>query len=159
MRAGLCHAGFDSYYSWGGRAQLGDDGRWHLYASFMCKHNSLSKWTTVSSSGHFVGTSPVGPFEFSTEQCDGEVCTPVIIPWSHNTVPLRYDNATAGDKWQIWHIGDGIVPAKEFSPCFNKSEVGVAIAPNASTAGAADLRADPGAEVFIATAATPRGPW
>lgn len=125
----------------------------------MCKHASLSKWTTVSSSGHFVGTSPVGPFEFSTEQCNGEVCTPVIIPWSHNTVPLRYDNATTDDKWQIWHIGDGVVPAKEFSPCFNKSEVGVAIAVNASTANADELRADPGAEVFIATAATPRGPW
>jgi hypothetical protein len=127
---GLCHKGFDSYFSWGGRAipekKPGSATKWHLYASFMCDHYSLRNWTTVSSSGHFVADSPVGPFEFSSEQCEGEVCTPAIIPWSHNTVAMHNTAAGEGEAWQIWHIGDGIVNASVFSPCFNKSQTAAA---------------------------------
>jgi hypothetical protein len=162
---GLCHKGFDSYFSWGGRAipevKDGTPTKWHLYASFMCEHNTLQKWTTVSSSAHFVSEEgPVGPFEFSPEQCTGDVCSPSIIPWSHNTVAMQNTNAKPSEAWQIWHIGDGIVNASKFSPCFNKSEVGGAYT---TTTGATtnNLRSsgDPGAEVFISSAASPSGPW
>ena len=176
--------GFDSYFSWGGRAipekKAGAATRWHLYASFMCDHYSLQNWTTVSSSGHFVSDSPVGPFEFAAEQCEGDVCTPTIIPWSHNTVAMHSTVAEASQQWQIWHIGDGIVNASVFSPCFNRSQVGARAAGSAShiaasqiataTAAAAsrpgpwdaESRGDPlnpGQMVYVATAATPMGPW
>eukprot|EP00729_Bicosta_minor_P013611 gene13611-5380_t len=153
------------------KADLDNATKWHLYASFMCNHKSLSEWTTVSSSGHFIGDSPVGPFEFSPEQCKGEVCTPTIIPWSHNTVAMHNTDADATDAWQIWHIGDGIVNASVFSPCFNKSEVGaVDLAAAAAAASAAAswgghaeaatvASTDAGQEVYISSAATPSGPW
>lgn len=169
---GLCHKGFDSYYSWGGRtiAQKSVEKatgkvstKWHLYASFMCDHNTLSKWTTVSASGHFIGDSPVGPFEFSPEQCQGEICTPTIIPWSHNTVALHNTEAAVNDTYQIWHIGDGVVPPSSFSPCFNKSEVGDAAAIHAVTSSSNDnnmkFTPNPGAQTYIASAPTPEGPW
>jgi hypothetical protein len=40
-QAGTCHRGFSSYYSWGGRSVIGDDGKAHLIASFMCDHKDL----------------------------------------------------------------------------------------------------------------------
>eukprot|EP00035_Acanthoeca_spectabilis_P039493 m.62749 g.62749 ORF g.62749 m.62749 type:complete len:467 (+) comp9626_c0_seq1:559-1959(+) len=182
---GLCHSGFDSYHSWGGRAipaASGPNGatEWHLYASFLCEHNTLQKWTTMSSSGHFVGESAVGPFKFAKEQCNGPICTPAIIPWSHNTVAIHdpTPSTSSAQKWQIWHIGDGVVNASVFSPCFNASEVGAASAtPNdhldhvgvdgvtanrqAGATAEVEGHAAPnaGAEVFISTGPTPGGPW
>ena len=130
MNGGLCGPGFASYYSWGGRA-LKDpsDGTWHLYASFMCGHQNLGKWTTDSSSAHFVGKTPTGAFEWAAEECDAHgVCAPTIPPWSHNTVPIVTGSgpgaAPPDEAWQIWHIGDGIVNRSVWAPCFNKSEVG-----------------------------------
>ncbi len=127
-QGGTCGAGFDSYYSWGGRALPDkEDGLWHLYASFICDHDDLHKWTTQSSSAHFISPNATGPFEFSPEQCDDDgICTPVIIPWSHNTAAIHNTSATkdAGDAWQIWHVGNGTVDSSVWSPCFNKSQVG-----------------------------------
>ena len=40
---GTCGKDFDSYYSWGGRALPDDAGKWHLYASFICNHDTLAK--------------------------------------------------------------------------------------------------------------------
>jgi hypothetical protein len=78
----------------------------------------------------------------------------------HNT------NAKPSEAWQIWHIGDGIVNKSKFSPCFNKSEIGAFDLVNSADAAAAgansgnfQTKADPGAEVFISSAATPSGPW
>ena len=124
---GLCGAGFDSYYSWGGRALPDADGQWHLYASFICDHDNLKEWTSQSSSAHFISPNATGPFEFSPEQCDDHgICTPSIVPWSHNTVGFHNASAAAGaaDAWQIWHVGDGVVNRSVWSPCFNRSEVG-----------------------------------
>ena len=61
---GLCHSGFESYHSWGGRALPATettvtnaaDGTairetsttWHLYASFMCKDAHLSPYRGYS---------------------------------------------------------------------------------------------------------------
>ena len=169
---GLCHSGFDSYYSWGGRAlpqvhtkllangKTAQETSYHLYASFLCKHASLEHWTTVSSSGHFVSDSPIGPFEWSAEQCDGDVCEPVIIPWSHNTVATSIK-----DEIQIWHIGDGIVNPSEFSPCFNKSEVKPTPPPSfgkdkSDSDHIIECAArTPDNEVFISTSSSVNGPW
>lgn len=126
-QGGTCGDAFDSYFSWGGRAVPDNQGQWHLYASFICDHKDLSKWTTQSSSAHFIANNATGPFEFSPEQCEGDVCTPAVIPWSHNTVAthnITKSQNGAEDAWQIWHIGDGIVNASIWGPCFNKSDVG-----------------------------------
>eukprot|EP00039_Didymoeca_costata_P028439 m.21068 g.21068 ORF g.21068 m.21068 type:complete len:467 (+) comp7023_c0_seq1:103-1503(+) len=182
---GLCHKGFDAYHSWGGRAlpetttkvtesgEQSTETTWHLYASFLCDHQSLNKWTTISASAHFVSNSPVGPFEFSSEQCVGEVCTPTIIPWSHNTVALHDMNADKNASWQIWHIGDGIVNSSVFNPCFNKSEASTKfklvksekeIEKESQITSERYLnkqppKPNPGAETFVASAPTPQGPW
>ena len=75
-QGGTCGAGFDSYYSWGGRAIPDAEGQWHLYASFICSHDNLGKWTTQSASAHFVSQNATGPFEFSPEQCDARgICS------------------------------------------------------------------------------------
>ena len=79
---GLCHKGFDSYYSWGGRsipevkADLDNATKWHLYASFMCNHKSLSEWTTVSSSGE----SSSVPCAVTTSEALCCVVTPQVTP-------------------------------------------------------------------------------
>ena len=125
--AGTCGPHYDGYYSWGGRTLRDpEDGRHHLFASFMCRHNSLSKWTTESASAHFVAPAdePAGPYTWSPEQCKGDVCTPSIIPWSHNTVALIDPTAPKEERWQIWHVGDGIVDPNAWAPCFNSSEAG-----------------------------------
>lgn len=121
---GTCGPSFDGYYSWGGRTVQGSDGMYHLFASFMCNHASLSEWTTVSSSAHFVAATPTGPFAWSPEQCDAQgICTPFIQPWSHNTVIVP-NAAGASPPWLVFHIGNGIVPPSQWAPCFNKSDIG-----------------------------------
>jgi len=108
----------------------------------------------------------VGPFEFSPEQCKGDVCSPTIIPWSHNTVAVHNTDAKAAEAWQIWHIGDGVVNASVFSPCFNKSEVGAFDLVAAAGSSADDsskldsrLALPPDEFVYISSAASPSGPW
>ena len=121
-QAGLCHAGFSSYYSWGGRSILGPDAKYHLVASFMCRHATLDSWTTVSSSAHFVSDSPDGAFTWADSSCAGDVCTPLVIPWSHNTV-VTQNGEGASPGILIAHIGDGVVDPSKWAPCYNKSEV------------------------------------
>ena len=172
---GTCGPNFDSYFSWGGRA-LHDPkgGLYHLYASFMCDHKDLGSWTTASASAHFVSSSPVGPFTFSSEQCEGDICTPAVIPWSHNTVAMIDPGGTAaGAEWQIWHIGNGVVPKNDWSPCYNKSSVGGGPSRRVAIDSAADNAAHPNDEhrrllqapsfdtntAWISTASGPDGPW
>lgn len=129
-QAGTCGRTFDSYHSWGGRPIYNAaDNKWHSVLSFMCLHKTLDSWTTASSSAHFISDSPAGVYEWSPEQCVGEICTPTIIPWSHNTVFVRDEKekervgGQTGAEWQIWHVGDGVAPPSGWSPCFNRSEV------------------------------------
>lgn len=78
--SGTCGAAYDGYYSWGGRAlyDLVSDS-FHLFASFMCRHATLSEWTTVSSSAHFVSDVVDGPYEWFPGDCDaGGICTPTM---------------------------------------------------------------------------------
>lgn len=171
--AGTCGARFNSYYSWGGRSVLLDDGQYHLFASFMCRHATLSQWTTVSSSAHLVSSNPVGPFTWSTGTCDAAtgICTPVIIPWSHNTVILQ-NAAGASPSLLLWHIGDGIDPPSDWFPCYNTSDVPPVRSPPPATASAtagtgtatADhgyhpLSVNPGGTAYVQLADAPDGPW
>jgi alpha-L-fucosidase len=176
-QAGTCGRGFASYFSWGGRA-VEYAGQYHLYASFMCRHNTLDAWTTASSSAHFVAAAPEGPFAWAPAECAGDVCTPAVIPWSHNTVILP-NLPGQHPALLLWHIGDGVVPPSTWAPCFNTSEVGGdalvgAPAPAASAATAAAAAAassgelrdgwpalapNPGGTAYVQTADAPGGPW
>ena len=91
------------------------------------------------------------------EAAAGDVCTPTIIPWSHNTVAMESHHSVAAEKWQIWHIGDGVVDPSGFAPCFNSSEVGAPQQQPDDEGQAAPP--SPGAEVFVSTSASPNGPF
>jgi hypothetical protein len=165
---GTCGPSFDNYHSWGGRTIFdAADGKYHAYISFLCKHNNLGAWTTQSASAHFVAASPAGEYAWGPEQCtpDG-VCTPAIIPWSHNTVALADASFPAAARYQIFHVGDGVVPAAKWAPCWNASEAGPGWAPPAKPApldaagwsvGAA--APNPGNTAYVTAAPTASGPW
>lgn len=109
-----------------------------------------------------------------------QICTPSVIPWSHNTVAMLDSSAAEAAQWQIWHIGDGIVSPSVYGPCFNKSEVGgetkqsssditsdQATVPHRASSGTSLSHSltsrltgpDPGNTVYVAYAAAPGGPW
>ena len=185
---GTCGRTFDSYYSWGGRAlQVG--GEHHLYASFMCDHNTLNAWTTASSSAHFVSTNAsdaTGPYEWAAAECDAQgVCAPAVIPWSHNTVIVA-NTPGMHPAYLMFHIGDGVANSSLWYPCYvqpNGTDVASLGEAGASTRRAAPLppgvrseadllagrgfswaslpgaNANPGDTAYVATADAPTGPW
>lgn len=186
-QAGTCGAGFASYYSWGGRSLHGADGRYHLFASFMCRHATLSEWTTASASAHFVSPAPDGAFEWFEGDCDAGtgVCAPIVPPWSHNTVAVA-NGVGSRPAFLVAHIGDGVVPPSAWAPCFNKSDVRSAGPqpaaagevlrdgrrlqgrPQRGTAAGAGVgpeerpappRADPGDTTYFAVSDALDGPW
>ena len=162
--AGTCGPQFDSYYSWGGRSIKGADGRYHLFASFMCRHATLSQWTTVSASAHFVSDEADGAFEWFEGDCDGKgVCTPIVIPWSHNTV-IATNAGDQSPRFLLAHIGDGVVNPSQWSPCYNRSDVHtVPVGLSAPTVDAfargVGSMADPGDTTYFATSDALAGPW
>ena len=161
-QGGTCGRAFDSYYSWGGRTIANAAGTYDAIISFMCRHANLGEWTTKSSSAHFTAGSAAGPYTWGAEQCDvNGVCTPAIIPWSHNTVVIEDPAANASERFQIWHVGDGVAPPAEWAPCFNASEVarGAAALPATAATAAAAPRVDPGSTAYVATAPSMAGPW
>ena len=132
----------------------------------MCRHASLGQWTTVSSSAHFVSDTPAGVYSWGLEQCTQDICTPSIIPWSHNTVFLEDPSEEAeAARFQIWHIGDGLAPASDWSPCFNFSEanerfsVGRRPASASAVLAAKPLQPSPGNAAYVSTSNSPSGPW
>jgi hypothetical protein len=73
---------------------------------------------------------------------------------------LHNTNANSSEAWQIWHIGDGVVNSSQWSPCFNKSDVGaVELAAPKSAVLRNNTPLRPGQKVYIANAANPSGPW
>jgi hypothetical protein len=161
-QGGTCGAGFDSFYSWGGRTIAGGDGLFHSYVSFMCNHKTLDEWTTASSSAHLTASTPAGPFTWFEGDCDGNgICTPPVIPWSHNTVALR---SPTSPEYQIWHIGDGLVEKSVWYPCFNRSDVGQRpgspkSSREAGTWSPSTFGAGPGNTAYVAASESPNGPW
>lgn len=175
-QAGTCGDAFDGYYSWGGRTvHSSDDGLYHLFASFMCNHNSLRAWTTVSASAHLVSPSPIGPFEWAPQECNDTtgVCAPMVIPWAHNTVVMESAPGQS-PALTVWHVGNGIAPVSDWYPCFVNSSASSSMStatPRKNPAAHVDvegrattLRAPPpvpgpGNMAFVATADSPYGPW
>ena len=72
------------YHSWGGHAVLDENGLWNGFFSFMCRHLSLSSWTTASSIVRATATSIDGPY--TVQQM-------AVQPWAHNAY-LTQDPST-----------------------------------------------------------------
>ena len=171
-QAGTCHRGFNTYYSWGGKALRGDDGKAHLIASFMCRHKDLAAWTTDSSSAHFVADELDGAYSWADVDCDASgVCTPIIAPWSHNTVCAE-NGPGRSPRYLVAHIGNGVVDPAQWAPCFNKSDVPVAPTAAAASAAAAAakvlaaaeasssrLRNGPDGTCYFSVSDNVNGPW
>jgi hypothetical protein len=169
--SGTCGPDFDGYYSWGGKSVKNPaDGSYHLVASFMCRHADLGQWTTVSSAAHLVSPNLTGPYVWAPSDCDGDICSPIEIPWSHNEVFVaNQPAASAHPSFLVYHIGDGNAPPSDWSPCFNKSDLRPrslspprVVAPEEEREVAlARARAGPGGTAYVLTAdslATP-APW
>lgn len=107
-----------NYFSWGGHPVQDANGEYHLFASFMCDHASLDQWTTKSSVAHATSAKPEGPFVFPPG-LDKQL---VVPPWSHGAYIVR-DPPT--QKYLLWHLGDGRIDPKTFSPCYNSSQSSV----------------------------------
>jgi hypothetical protein len=163
--SGTCGSNFDGYYSWGGRTLKDPStGDFHLYASFLCRHANLGQWTTVSSAAHFVAPNATGPFEWAESDCDPStgVCTPIEIPWSHNEVVVENQPAGASPRYLLFHIGDGNAPASDWSPCYNRSDVGKSRADEAEALEApykSRLADGPGNTAYVLTSDSFDGPW
>ena len=160
-QAGLCHNGFNSYYSWGGKSVFGSDNKYHLYASFMCRHATLDEWTTKSSSAHFVADEVDGAYVFADSECDETtgICTPIVIPWSHNTVIT--ENAPGFlPSLLLAHVGDGIVDPSQWAPCYNKSDIaGYTSLSKSTLEKTISLQDDPGSTCYFTISNTTDGPW
>ena len=165
--AGTCGRNFDSYFSWGGHTLIessGGSNTYHLYASFMCRHQTLGAWTTASSSAHFVSSQPEGPFSWAPSDCDENICTPVVIPWSHNTVIVENINQSS-PRYLLFHIGDGIANSSYWYPCYNTSDISNwgptrdSHSWSEEDARPSSLFDNPGSTAYVATADSYDGPW
>lgn len=174
---GTCGTNFDSYYSWGGKTLIDtttNPTTYHLYASFMCRHQNLGAWTTASSSAHFISNDPVGPYSWAPTDCGPDnVCAPSVIPWSHNTVMV--ENIPGEEpRYLLFHIGDGVADPSYWYPCYNLSDIQ---SPSSSSSvtiplndtlereiniklhSSSGIRAGPGNTAYVATADNYDGPW
>lgn len=133
------------YFSWGGHALSAGDGVYHLFSSFMCRHATLSDWTTKSSIWRSTASTADGPFTLAEM---------VAQPWSHNA----FVSATAGDAaappYVLYQIGDAVTDPSEWEPCYNASEA--FSAPPRQRKHAAQ---GAGYSVFVRSATSLAGPW
>jgi hypothetical protein len=147
------------YFSWGGHPLRDENGTYHLLASFLCDHDTLSQWTTKSSIAHATASAPTGPYTLAPG-ADRQL---VVPPWSHGASVTR-DPVTG--EYLLFHIGNGAVDPKTWAPCYNSSEAlgefeGAALA--AAATGAPPAAPLPGASesdsTFVERAPSLDGPW
>jgi hypothetical protein len=139
------------YLSWGGHPLRDENGTYHLLASFLCNHATLSSWTTKSSIAHATARAPTGPFVIP-EGLDAQMALP---PWAHGAYVVR--DPPSGE-YLLWHLGNASVARDTWWPCYNSSEGGVAPALQEQPAGAAP--AEPGGrQAFVERAPSLAGPW
>jgi hypothetical protein len=151
------------YFSWGGHTAEDEEGTFHLFASFMCRHATLGEWTTKSSIWRATSTSPEGPFSLADM---------VAQPWSHNAMLAKTAGDPSAPTFALYQIGDAVTPPSAWQPCYNASEATQAFAAGAlaeSDAAAADSAAvvgrgargggGGGSGVFVRSAPALTGPW
>jgi hypothetical protein len=140
------------YLSWGGHPLRDNAGTYHLLASFLCNHATLSEWTTKSSIAHATSPYPTGPFAIP-EGLDAQMALP---PWSHGAYVVQ--DPPSGE-YLLWHLGNATVARDTWYPCYNSSDAaGGGAAPAAAAAGA--LQTEPGGrQVFVERSRSLAGPW
>lgn len=96
----------EGYFSWGGHAAYDSTSALYQgYFSFMCRHKTLSAWTTDSSIVRATARNAEGPYT---------VQDMVVQPWAHNTMLVRDPSA---DKYLLFFIGTASAPTKDWKPC------------------------------------------
>ena len=134
------------YHSWGGHSVRDDAGLYHGFFSFMCRHATLSEWTTKSSIYRATATAPDGPY------------SPVALvaqPWSHNAMISRAPDGT----YVLFQIGDAQADPSLWQPCFNASEATPDFALVSDAPFPSPSTRDAGSSVYVRSAPTPEGPW
>ena len=137
------------YLSWGGHPLRDAAGTYHLLASFLCNHATLSEWTTKSSIAHATSRSPTGPFTIPAG-LDAQL---VLPPWSHGAYVVR-DPPTG--EYLLWHLGNASVSRDSWFPCYNSSDSQHRPPRAAAPAGAFEPG---GRQAFVERAPTLEGPW
>lgn len=118
------------YFSWGGHPTFDKGtGLYQGFFSFMCKHQTLSKWTSVSSVVRATSTKPEGPYTAQKM---------VVQPWAHNTM-LTYDPPSKSHV--LFFIGTAKANQSLWDPCIH-DDLTTAVATVDSTAIAADAILD-----------------
>jgi hypothetical protein len=144
------------YFSWGGHPLQDENGTYHLLASFLCDHDTLSQWTSKSSIAHATASAPTGPYTFAPG-VDSQL---VVPPWSHGASVSR-DPVTG--EYLLFHIGNGAVAPSTWSPCYNPAEDAPAFAAAALAAAAPPRAPLPGSgesdRTYVERAPTLAGPW
>ena len=140
-----------SYLSWGGHPLRDAAGTYHLLASFLCNHASLSSWKTKSSIAHATSSSPTGPFVLPAG-LDEQL---VLPPWSHGAYVVR-DPPTG--EYLLWHLGNASVDRSTWFPCYNSSDSAGSM-PYAREGALAEDAEPGGQEAFVERAPSLAGPW
>ena len=145
------------YYSWGGHALADAAGTYHGFFSFMCRHATLSDWTTKSSIWHATAAAAEGPYALADM---------VAQPWSHNAMIAQTFDAAA--PYVLYQLGDAATPAADWEPCYNSSEAAVVAAAAAAAAAGTEVRAAPALRgggaansnsLYVRSARSLSGPW
>ena len=138
------------YFSWGGHA-LHDGSEYQLFASFMCRHATLSEWTTKSSIWRATSADVRGPYTLAEM---------VAQPWSHNAMIAATQDPSF--PFAVFQIGDAVTPSSEWAPCFNASEAETVYTASAlpttprrrARVGGRDANS-----IYVRTAPALTGPW
>ena len=141
------------YFGWGGHPLVDSNGTYHLLFSFLCDHATLSSWTTKSSIAHATSQTVDGPYVMASGS-DEQL---VVPPWSHGSYIVK-DPPTG--EYLLWHLGDGTIDPKTWSPCYNSAEAFSSFAKPDETTTDTRLHAAPGGrEAFVERAPSLNGPW
>ena len=139
-----------NYHSWGGHAlQDPASGEFHGFFSFLCRHATLSEWTTKSSIWRATASSVEGPYALQDM---------VAQPWAHNAMISQTGNASA--PYALYQLGDSAADPSLFEPCYNASETSAGFAAPAAPAPLpSPQRRASGSEIYLRTAPSLAGPW
>lgn len=136
-----------NYYSWGGHAlEDPNDGTYHGYFSFMCRHATLGEWTTKSSIWHATSPQVEGPYKLEEM---------VAQPWSHNAMISQTFDPLA--PYVLYQLGGASTDPSLFQPCYNASEMVEALIPPSSNQ-LPPLKANSNS-LYARSATSLSGPW
>lgn len=133
----------EDQWIWGGSPVVGDDGKYHLYASMWAKDFPFNpNWISNSRIVHAVADEPEGPYEYSDDVLPPREEGHWDATATHNPSVCRY-----GDEYVLFYMGTWISP--QYIPTAEN--------PVLCLEGYNQARGNQ--RIGVATAPTPYGPW